>query len=141
MSHSSPSACGASIRSSRLPLVFITLFLFGIVLYQVLFRFVVRFDIEKRIKNSLLISFGLVLVLQATAVRLFTADERTISTSYSSEAITIGMIRIPIVRLGGLVVAVIAALAWSGCSTTPVSGTRCGRQPRIGLAPPSPAWT
>lgn len=94
-----------------LPLVFITLFLFGIVLYQVLFRFVVRFDIEKRIKNSLLISFGLVLVLQATAVRLFTADERTISTSYSSEAITIGMIRIPIVRLGGLVVAVIAALA------------------------------
>ena len=94
-----------------LPLVFITLFLFGILLYQVLFRFVVRFDIEKRIKNSLLISFGLVLVLQATAVRLFTADERTISTSYSSEAITIGMIRIPIVRLGGLVVAVIAALA------------------------------
>lgn len=94
-----------------LPLVFITLFLFGIVLYQVLFRFVVRFDIEKRIKNSLLISFGLVLVLQATAVRLFTADERTISTSYSSEAITIGVIRIPIVRLGGLVVAVIAALA------------------------------
>ncbi|HEY6634987.1 MAG TPA: branched-chain amino acid ABC transporter permease, partial [Acidimicrobiia bacterium] len=94
-----------------LPLVFVTLFLFGILLYQVLFRFVVRFDIEKRIKNSLLISFGLVLVLQATAVRLFTADERTISTSYSSEAITIGMIRIPIVRLGGLVVAVIAALA------------------------------
>jgi branched-chain amino acid transport system permease protein len=94
-----------------LPLVFITLFLFGIVLYQVLFRFVVRFDIEKRIKNSLLISFGLVLVLQATAVRLFTADERTISTSYSSEAITIGVIRIPLVRLGGLVVAVIAALA------------------------------
>jgi branched-chain amino acid transport system permease protein len=97
-----------------LPLVFIALFLFGVVLYQVLFRFVVRFDIETRIKNSLLISFGLVLVLQATAVRLFTADERTISTSYSSDAITIGLVRIPLVRLGGLVVAVIAAfvLEW-----------------------------
>jgi branched-chain amino acid transport system permease protein len=94
-----------------LPLVFITLFVFGVFLYQVLFRFVVRFDIGNRIKNSLLVSFGLVVVLQATAVRLFTADERTISTEYSSEALTIGMIRVPIVRLGGLVVAVVAAIA------------------------------
>jgi branched-chain amino acid transport system permease protein len=94
-----------------LPLVFIALFAFGVILYQVLFRFVVRFDIENRIKNSLLVSFGLVVVLQATAVRLFTADERTISTDYSSEALTIGMIRVPIVRLGGLIVAVIAAIA------------------------------
>ncbi|HLF42063.1 MAG TPA: branched-chain amino acid ABC transporter permease [Acidimicrobiia bacterium] len=93
-----------------MPFVFILLFLFGVGLYQLLFRFVTRFDVETRIKNSLLISFGLVLVLQALAVRLFTADERTISTSYSSEAFTIGLIRVPIVRLAGLVVAVIAAL-------------------------------
>ncbi len=94
-----------------LPFVFIALFLFGVLLYQILFRFVTRFDIEMRIKNSLLISFGLVIVLQALAVRFFTADERTISTSYSSEALTIGLVRIPYVRLAGLVVAVIAAVA------------------------------
>jgi branched-chain amino acid transport system permease protein len=94
-----------------LPVVFIALFLFGVLLYRVLFRFVTRFEIETRIKNSLLISFGLVLVLQALAVRFFTADERTISTSYSSEAFTIGLVRIPMVRLAGLVVAVIAAIA------------------------------
>jgi branched-chain amino acid transport system permease protein len=93
-----------------LPLVFATLFAFGILLYQAVFRFVTRFDVATRIKNSLLISFGLVLILQALAVRLFTADERTISTSYSSKAITIGLIRIPMVRLAGLVVAVIAAV-------------------------------
>jgi branched-chain amino acid transport system permease protein len=78
-------------------------------LYQVLFRFVVRYDIETRIKNSLLISFGLVLVLQAIAVFLFTGDDRTIVTGYSSDAIVIGPVRIAWVRLAGFVVAVIAA--------------------------------
>lgn len=93
-----------------LPLVFIVMFGFGTLLYLILFRYVTRTEIHVRIKNSLLISFGLVLVLQALAVRFFTADERTISTSYSSEAITIGLVRIPVVRLAGLVVAVAAAL-------------------------------
>ena len=53
-------------------------------------------------------------MLQALAVRFFTADERTISTAYSSVAITIGVVRVPVVRLAGLVVAVVAALflAW-----------------------------
>jgi branched-chain amino acid transport system permease protein len=85
-----------------LPLVFAALFALGVVLYQVLFRFVTRFDVETRIKNSLLLSFGLVLILQALAVRFFTADERTISTSYSSMGFTVGLVRIPLVRLAGL---------------------------------------
>jgi len=93
-----------------LPIVFIVMFGFGALLYVVLFRFVTRTEIHTRIKNSLLISFGLVLVLQALAVRFFTADERTISTAYSSEAITIGLVRVPVVRLAGLVVALVAAL-------------------------------
>lgn len=93
-----------------MPFVFLLLFGFGVLLYHLLFRFVIRFDVETRIKNSLLISFGLILILQALAVRFFTADERTISTSYSSAAFTIGLIRIPMVRLAGLIVAVVAAL-------------------------------
>jgi branched-chain amino acid transport system permease protein len=94
-----------------LPLVFIVMFGFGVLLYLGLFRFVTRTEIHTRIKNSLLVSFGLVLVLQALAVRFFTADERTISTVYSLEAFTIGTVRIPMVRLAGLVVAIVAALA------------------------------
>lgn len=93
-----------------MPLVFIVMFGFGALLYLILFRYVTRTEVHTRIKNSLLISFGLVLVLQALAVRFFTADERTISTAYSSDAITIGVIRVPVVRLAGLVVAVVAAL-------------------------------
>ncbi|MFP3880909.1 MAG: branched-chain amino acid ABC transporter permease [Actinomycetota bacterium] len=94
-----------------LPLVFIVMFGFGVLLYLGLFRFVTRTEVHTRIKNSLLVSFGLVLVLQALAVRFFTADERTISTVYSLEAFTIGSVRIPMVRLAGLVVAIVAALA------------------------------
>jgi branched-chain amino acid transport system permease protein len=96
-----------------LPLVFVGMFVVGVVLYQVLFRYVVRFDMEHRIKNSLLISFGLVLILQALATYLFTGDLRTITTSYSSEAFVISLfgtsIRIPWVRAGGLALAVVAA--------------------------------
>ncbi len=94
---------------ASIPLVFLGMFLFGVVLYMTLFRHVTSLPIGPRIKNSLLISFGLVLILQVLAVRLFTGDERTISTSYSSEAITIGVIRVPMVRLAGLLVAVAAA--------------------------------
>lgn len=94
-----------------MPLVFVLMFGFGVVLYFTLFQYVTRTGIHTRIKNSLLISFGLVLVLQAAAVRFFTADERTISTAYSFEALTIGPVRVPVVRAAGLVVAVVAALA------------------------------
>ena len=54
----------------------------GLLLYGGLFGFVVRFDEETRIKNSLLVGFGLALTLHALAVRLFTADERSIPTAY-----------------------------------------------------------
>jgi branched-chain amino acid transport system permease protein len=94
-----------------LPLVFVILFIFGMGLYQLLFRFIVRFDIETRIKNSLLISFGLVLILQAVAVFLFTGDDRTIVTGYSSNALVIGIVRIPWIRLAGLLLAVVAAFS------------------------------
>jgi branched-chain amino acid transport system permease protein len=93
-----------------LPIVFVSIFAVGVLLYLVLFRFVVRFDIDTRIKNSLLVSFGLVLILQALAVTAFTGDERAIITDYSTMAFTVGSIRIPFIRLAGLVVAVVLAL-------------------------------
>jgi len=89
-----------------MPLVFVATFGVGVLLYLVLFRFVVRFDIDTRIKNSLLISFGLVLILQALAVTFFTADERAIITDYSTAALTFESIRVPFIRLAGLLVAV-----------------------------------
>jgi branched-chain amino acid transport system permease protein len=77
----------------------------GVVLYWMLFGFVVRSDEETRIKNSLLIGFGLALALHVVAVRLWTADERAIPTPYGGLALSVGGISIPLVRLATLVVA------------------------------------
>ncbi len=62
------------------------LFVLGLVLFLVLFRFVVRAQEEIRIKNSLLIGFGLTLVFHTLAIRLWTADERSVTTDYAGAA-------------------------------------------------------
>jgi len=79
--------------------------LFGAVLYMGLFGFVVRSDEETRVKNSLLIGFGLALALHALAVRLWTADERSIVTPYGGSVIMVGDLAVPVVRLLSLLLA------------------------------------
>lgn len=79
--------------------------LLGLGLYWALFGFVVRADEETRIKNSLLIGFGLALALHALAVRLWTADERSIVTPYGGAVISVGGLSISVVRLLSLAVA------------------------------------
>lgn len=79
--------------------------LFGAVLYLGLFAFVVRADEETRVKNSLLIGFGLALALHALAVRLWTADERSIVTPYGGSVFMLGDLAIPLVRLMSLILA------------------------------------
>jgi branched-chain amino acid transport system permease protein len=77
----------------------------GAALYGGLFRFVVRADEEQRVKNSLLIGFGVALALQALAVKAWTADERSITTSYAGSVITVAGFSIPLLRLASLVLA------------------------------------
>ena len=79
--------------------------LLGAVLYLGLFGFVVRAAEETRIKNSLLVGFGLALSLHALAVRLWTADDRSITTDYGGAVITLGNLTIPVIRLLSLLVA------------------------------------
>ena len=88
------------------------MFVLGLLLYAVLFRFVVRADEEARIKNSLLIGFGLTLVLHALAIQLWTADERAVTTAYSGAVMRLGPIAIPLLRLSSLLFAfaILAAL-------------------------------
>ncbi len=77
----------------------------GVCLYAALFGFVVRANEETREKNSLLIGFGLALVLHALALRLWTADERSIITPYGGAVITVAGLSIPVVRLLSLILA------------------------------------
>lgn len=88
------------------------MFMVGVLLYVALFQFVVRAHEEARIKNSLLIGFGLTLVLHALAIQLWTADERSVTTAYSGAVFRLGPFVVPLMRLSSLTFAfvILAAL-------------------------------
>ncbi|MFC1938251.1 branched-chain amino acid ABC transporter permease [Chloroflexota bacterium] len=90
-----------------LPLVAAILFLIGIFFYKVLFSHVVKLSEEIRTDTSLLIAFGLILILAQIAVLLFTADDRSISPSYAGLGAEIFNLQFPYIRLAGLGIAVI----------------------------------
>ena len=81
------------------------MFVLGLLLYWLLFQFVVKAHEDIRIKNSLLIGFGLTLILHTLAIRLWTADERAVTTDYAGAVVRIGAFAIPLVRLTSLVLA------------------------------------
>jgi branched-chain amino acid transport system permease protein len=86
------------------------LIVIGVGLHLGLFRHVVQYDEEHRIKNSLLIGFGLTLILQTLAISLFTADDRSIATDYSTDAWELLGLRLPIVRFSGLVIGLLVVI-------------------------------
>jgi branched-chain amino acid transport system permease protein len=71
----------------------------------------VKHNANKKISNTKLEGFGLGLVLQNVALRLWTADDRGITTSYSSQVIELFGVRFPIVRVGSFAIAVVVLLA------------------------------
>ncbi len=81
-----------------------TMFVVGLLLYGALFQFVAKADEELRIKNSLLIGFGLTLVLHALAIRFWTADAGAVRR--------LGPFVVPLVRLSSVLFAfaILAAL-------------------------------
>lgn len=94
-----------------LPLTIVFLLLIGIVLYQLLFVRMVKLGEEEKIKNTMLIGFGLTLILQNLALILWTADDRGITTSYSGQAFVLMGIRFPYVRVAGLIIALVCMFA------------------------------
>ena len=81
------------------------LFLVGILLYRVLFGRLLRSDAETKLKNSILIGFGLALVLQTLAIAAWTGDERAVTTAYAGGVLPAAGVVIPLARLGALAVA------------------------------------
>src|SRR5262245_47551141 len=87
------------------------MFVLGIVLDQLVYRHLTHLQGETRIKNSLLVSFGLTLVLQDLALAMFTADERTVQVSYFGTGPAIMGVTFPLTRLLSLVIAFAGILA------------------------------
>ena len=94
-----------------LPLAILFLCLIGAVLYKLLFARTIKLPEEEEIKNTMLIGFGLTLIIQNIALLLWTADDRGITTSYSGEAFTLMGLRFPYVRVAGLVISLVCLFA------------------------------
>jgi branched-chain amino acid transport system permease protein len=76
------------------------LFFIGIFLYKTMFILMRQFSPGQKLRNSLLVSFGLVLILENAATMLWTANERTVTTWYSGSVLDISGLRIPYIGLG-----------------------------------------
>jgi branched-chain amino acid transport system permease protein len=94
-----------------IPTTMIFLFLIGALLYKLVFSRTVKLPEESKIKNTLLVAFGLSVILQNIALRIWTADERAIPVPYAGVAFTVLGVRFPLVRLLSLVVAVVFLIA------------------------------
>ena len=93
-----------------LPLVAVALFLLGIISYKLFFATLSSFPEEIKVKNSLLVGFGLFLVFPHIARLLWTGDERAITPFYSGDSFPILGVRFGYVPLAGLAVTVIVIL-------------------------------
>ncbi|MDR7535565.1 MAG: branched-chain amino acid ABC transporter permease [Armatimonadota bacterium] len=81
------------------------MFVVGLGLHQGLFARVETLPEEARIKNSLLLGFGLALALHNLAIRLWTADDRAIAAAYTGVVLRVGGLVVPAVRLAALLIA------------------------------------
>ena len=98
------------------PFLFILLvtpafFVIGWVLFKVLYQSLMKFSEGEKIKNSLLISFGLLLIFPNMAILFWTADERAVATGYTGKVFDVFGVRLPYIGLGGVALAIIVIIA------------------------------
>jgi branched-chain amino acid transport system permease protein len=81
------------------------LFIVGAALYRGVFRHIVALPTDQRIKNSILIGFGLALALHTVVILAWGADERIVTPAYAGRVLTVGPLVVPLSRLGTLLIA------------------------------------
>ncbi len=94
---------------AALPIAMVIMFAFGYVLQIVVLNQIIR----SALLNTLLITFGLEVVLTYLAQLIFSADFQTINPSYAGANVTVAGITIPLARLAAFVIAwLLAAALW-----------------------------
>jgi branched-chain amino acid transport system permease protein len=91
--------------------VMIVMFLLGLIMYRVLFSQLGKFPEGPRLGTSMLITFGLILVMDNVVAFLWTSEPKTITTSYSGQVFEILGVRLPVMRLAVLGVTFIVIIA------------------------------
>ncbi len=100
-----------------LPIAAAVMFALGYLLQ----RFILNLIVRSAMLNTLLITFGLNVVITYLAQLLFSADFRTINPSYSGTNFELGGVTIPLVSLAAFVIAVaLAAALWSVLNRLPL---------------------
>jgi len=95
-----------------IPVVMLAMFLLGLIVYRVLLSPLGKFPEGQRLGNSMLITFGLILVLDNVMCLLWTSDVRAVTTSYSKVVLELLGVRLPLISLAviGITLIVIIAL-------------------------------
>jgi len=94
---------------AALPFAFLAIFVLGYLLQ----RYVLNLIVRSAQLNTLLITFGLDVVLTYLAQLAFTADFRTINPSYAGANVTLFGLTLPLLRFAAFVAALLfAALLW-----------------------------
>ncbi len=83
----------------------------GWILFKILYQSLMKFPEGEKIKNSLLISFGLLLIFSNLAILFWTADERAVTTVYTGKVIQVFGVRLPYIGLGGVALAILVIIA------------------------------
>jgi len=92
---------------ASIPIIAIGLFLIGIILLQSSFSRLISFPEGSKIKISLLISFGLMLLIDNLSTLIWTGDERSINPAYSGLTFGIFGLKIPFIGFLGAILALL----------------------------------
>lgn len=96
---------------ASIPLLALFLFVSGGLLFKATFARLIALPEPAKIKNSLLISFGLMLLIDSLATILWTGDERSITPAYSGVTFGLAGLRFPLIGLAGAACALVLILA------------------------------
>jgi branched-chain amino acid transport system permease protein len=88
-----------------IPAVMLVMFLFGLVVYKGVISPLSRLPEGWKINNSMLVTFGLVWVLDNAITLLWTPDVRGVTTAYSGDIVAFAGVRIPYISLAALITA------------------------------------
>jgi branched-chain amino acid transport system permease protein len=94
-----------------IPLVMFVMFLLGLLFYKVLFSRLLNLPLGLRLNNSMLISFGVIWILENLATWIWSSDVRSITTFYTGEVVQLSGIRLGITGLAGVGLAVLFVIA------------------------------
>jgi branched-chain amino acid transport system permease protein len=94
-----------------IPLVMVLMFFVGCLLYKVMFSHLSKASEDRRINNSLLMAFGLILILDNTAIALWHTNIRNANTSYSGTMLEFLGAEFPLTGLILIGITVLAILA------------------------------